>query len=164
MLYYWLVCAQSAVCFKSVEFEYPASGLVHIAYFWCYYISDIECMGKDCDVLIPEDFVLATVTNPKLRDKYQEYAFSDFVKVTKKQSSLRNVQLSCPQQLWCCLNVSSTPIELRSDSSRAAVLSGSELLCDHPGSSVEAEAGGMQLLQNHVLVRFSLQKSPNHFN
>ena len=50
----------------------------------CVYLSllvDIECMGKDCDVLIPEDFVLSTVTNPKLRDKYQEYAFSDFVKV-----------------------------------------------------------------------------------
>ena len=45
-------------------------------------LADIECMGKDCDILIPEDFVLNSVTSPKLRDKYQKHAFSDFVAVS----------------------------------------------------------------------------------
>jgi len=40
----------------------------------------IECMGKDCFVLADEDFVLDLLTNSTLRDKYQEYTFSDHVK------------------------------------------------------------------------------------
>ena len=44
-------------------------------------LSELECMGKDCNVLMPEDFVLSIVTNPRLRDKYQEYGFRDHVKV-----------------------------------------------------------------------------------
>ncbi|KAK2163122.1 hypothetical protein LSH36_85g05039 [Paralvinella palmiformis] len=39
----------------------------------------IECMFKDCCVLVPEDFVLQIVTNPKIRDKYQEFCFRDYV-------------------------------------------------------------------------------------
>ncbi|KAK2189848.1 hypothetical protein NP493_95g01008 [Ridgeia piscesae] len=42
--------------------------------------TELECMGKDCNVLMPEDFVLSIVTNPRLRDKYQEYGFQDHVK------------------------------------------------------------------------------------
>ncbi len=41
----------------------------------------MECMGKDCDILVPEDFVLKVVTNPKVRDKYMEYTFDDHVEV-----------------------------------------------------------------------------------
>lgn len=46
----------------------------------------IECMGKGCNILVHEDFVLSLLTNSHLRDKYQEYTFSDHVKV--KQNSL----------------------------------------------------------------------------
>lgn len=40
----------------------------------------IECMGKGCNILVHEDFVLSLLTNSHLRDKYQEYTFSDHVK------------------------------------------------------------------------------------
>ncbi|XP_013385980.1 potential E3 ubiquitin-protein ligase ariadne-2 [Lingula anatina] len=40
----------------------------------------IECMGKDCNILATEDFVLSTVSQPEIRDKYQRFAFSDYVK------------------------------------------------------------------------------------
>ena len=59
-------------------------------------------MGKDCDVLIPEDFVLNTVTNPKLRDKYQEYCFSDFVKVCNIISAL--LRFLCICVFGCCVS------------------------------------------------------------
>ena len=39
-------------------------------------------MGRDCNILVPEDFVLSLLTNPKLRDRYQECTFRDHVKVT----------------------------------------------------------------------------------
>lgn len=40
----------------------------------------IRCMAQDCDVLATEDFVLTLVTRPGLRKKYQQFAFSDYVK------------------------------------------------------------------------------------
>jgi len=40
----------------------------------------IECMGKDCCLLVDEDFVMGLLSNPMLRDKYQEFSFSDHVK------------------------------------------------------------------------------------
>ena len=46
------------------------------------YFSALECMGRDCEILVPEDFVLNIVTNPKIRDKYQEFSFQDFVRVS----------------------------------------------------------------------------------
>jgi hypothetical protein len=48
-----------------------------------FLISAVECMGKDCFVLADEDFVLNLLTNSTLRDKYQEYTFSDHVKVCR---------------------------------------------------------------------------------
>lgn len=48
---------------------------------FCFVILAVECMGKDCFVLADEDFVLNLLTNSTLRDKYQEYTFSDHVKV-----------------------------------------------------------------------------------
>ncbi|XP_014678007.1 PREDICTED: protein ariadne-2-like [Priapulus caudatus] len=39
----------------------------------------IECMAKDCNLLVPEDFVLDTVLKPEMREKYQQYAFNDYV-------------------------------------------------------------------------------------
>ncbi|XP_050710210.1 potential E3 ubiquitin-protein ligase ariadne-2-like [Eriocheir sinensis] len=40
----------------------------------------IECMGNKCQVLAPEDFVLPLLKWPRLREKYQQYAFSDYVR------------------------------------------------------------------------------------
>ncbi len=48
----------------------------------CIVFSVLECMGQDCDILVPEDFALNVLTNPRLRTKYQEYMFSDHVKVS----------------------------------------------------------------------------------
>ncbi|XP_075219801.1 E3 ubiquitin-protein ligase ari-2 isoform X2 [Lycorma delicatula] len=40
----------------------------------------IACMAQDCEVLAPEDFVLTLLTRPQLREKYQQFAFRDYVK------------------------------------------------------------------------------------
>lgn len=37
-------------------------------------------MAQDCVVLAPEDFVLSIVNRPTLREKYQRFAFRDYVK------------------------------------------------------------------------------------
>ncbi|ESN94505.1 hypothetical protein HELRODRAFT_69165 [Helobdella robusta] len=42
--------------------------------------TSIECMGRECDLLVPEDMVMNILTNPNMRDKYQEYMFKDHVK------------------------------------------------------------------------------------
>ncbi|KAG1676714.1 putative E3 ubiquitin-protein ligase ariadne-2 [Nymphon striatum] len=40
----------------------------------------IECMAMRCFVLISEDLVLNLLTKPSFRKKYQQFAFSDYVK------------------------------------------------------------------------------------
>ncbi|KAJ9593833.1 hypothetical protein L9F63_027523 [Diploptera punctata] len=40
----------------------------------------IRCMAQDCEVLAPEDFVLTLLSRPNTRDKYQQFAFRDYVK------------------------------------------------------------------------------------
>lgn len=40
----------------------------------------IGCMASDCDVRVPEDMVLSLIARPMLREKYQQFAFRDFVK------------------------------------------------------------------------------------
>ncbi|BET02256.1 IBR [Nesidiocoris tenuis] len=40
----------------------------------------ISCMAQDCGLLAPEDFVLSLLTKMPLREKYQEFAFRDYVK------------------------------------------------------------------------------------
>ncbi|XP_077292104.1 E3 ubiquitin-protein ligase ari-2 [Arctopsyche grandis] len=40
----------------------------------------IECMATNCEVRAPEDFVLALVHKPSLRDRYQQFCFQDYVK------------------------------------------------------------------------------------
>jgi hypothetical protein len=45
-------------------------------------LAGMECMGKDCDILVPEDFVLNLVKDSKLRDKYIDNTFSDYVNVS----------------------------------------------------------------------------------
>lgn len=40
----------------------------------------IGCMAQDCEVLAPEDFVLTLVSRPNVREKYQHFAFRDYVR------------------------------------------------------------------------------------
>ncbi|XP_069937683.1 potential E3 ubiquitin-protein ligase ariadne-2 [Cherax quadricarinatus] len=40
----------------------------------------IECMGNSCQVLAPEDFVVPLLKRPRLKEKYQQYAFADYVR------------------------------------------------------------------------------------
>lgn len=42
--------------------------------------TQIRCMAAGCDVLVPEDLVLNLVSRPNVRDKYQQFAFQDYVK------------------------------------------------------------------------------------
>lgn len=42
--------------------------------------TQIRCMAAGCDVLVPEDLVLNLVSRPHVRDKYQQFAFQDYVK------------------------------------------------------------------------------------
>lgn len=42
--------------------------------------TQIRCMASGCDVLVPEDLVLTLVSRPMIRDKYQQFAFQDYVK------------------------------------------------------------------------------------
>lgn len=37
-------------------------------------------MAQDCEVLAPEDFVLTLVSRPNVREKYQHFAFRDYVR------------------------------------------------------------------------------------
>lgn len=40
----------------------------------------ISCMARECEVLVPEDFVLKHLTKANLREKYQQFTFKDYVK------------------------------------------------------------------------------------
>ncbi|KAK3866184.1 hypothetical protein Pcinc_028271 [Petrolisthes cinctipes] len=40
----------------------------------------IECMANNCQVLAPEDFVVPLLKHPVLKEKYQQYAFADYVR------------------------------------------------------------------------------------
>lgn len=42
--------------------------------------STMECMGQGCSLLVPEDFVFNILTKSSLREKYQVFLFSDYVK------------------------------------------------------------------------------------
>lgn len=44
-------------------------------------ISGIECMAKECPVLVTEDFVYKVLSDSKLRDKYSKFSFNDLIKV-----------------------------------------------------------------------------------
>ncbi|XP_041348541.1 potential E3 ubiquitin-protein ligase ariadne-2-like [Gigantopelta aegis] len=40
----------------------------------------IECMGNDCTVLVPEDFLCSILSDPTFRDRYSKLSFNDLVK------------------------------------------------------------------------------------
>ena len=41
----------------------------------------IECMGNECEVKVPEDFLYSVLSKPDLRDRYSQLSFLDYVKV-----------------------------------------------------------------------------------
>jgi len=41
--------------------------------------TDIECMAVDCNVILPEDMVLDLITKSQIREKYQRFAFEEYV-------------------------------------------------------------------------------------
>lgn len=61
--------------------------LEHFLFWQCLTVQistflGIECMAQQCDVLVPEDFALSLLTKSSFREKYQQYAFHDYVKVS----------------------------------------------------------------------------------
>lgn len=40
----------------------------------------IECMAQGCNVLASEDIVLSVLSKPTLRERYQQFAFSDYIR------------------------------------------------------------------------------------
>lgn len=42
--------------------------------------TSIGCMASNCDERVPEELVLNLLNKPVLRDKYQQFAFQDYVK------------------------------------------------------------------------------------
>lgn len=45
-------------------------------------------MGQDCSLLVPEDFVLGILTKSSHRERYQQFAFTDYVKVSSTPLTL----------------------------------------------------------------------------
>lgn len=40
----------------------------------------IKCMAQECDMLVPEDFVLKHLIRPNMREKYHQFTFQDYVR------------------------------------------------------------------------------------
>lgn len=57
--------------------------VTHSPLFFNMYIgisTAIGCMASKCNVRVPEEFILRLLTKPIIRDKYQQFAFLDYVK------------------------------------------------------------------------------------
>lgn len=74
-------------------------------------------MAQGCEVLVPEDFVLSLLTKSNMRDRYQNFAFRDYVKThpqlrfcpgpncqivmrSKEHRAKRVLCLSCKTIFW----------------------------------------------------------------
>lgn len=65
--------------FKLLEFLSDLSLYTHVA---CLLLSsDIECMGKGCNVIITEEMALQLISLPQIKDKYQRLAFESYINV-----------------------------------------------------------------------------------
>jgi ariadne-2 len=62
-----------------VQFELSDVGKIYFV-VWDFISLGIGCMAQECEVLAPEDFVLTLLSRPSTRDKYQQFAFRDYVK------------------------------------------------------------------------------------
>lgn len=54
-------------------------------------LAAIECMQKGCQALVPEDFAFKVIVHPKLRQRYQEFAFNDSVRVCVFHSIIAHI-------------------------------------------------------------------------
>ena len=57
---------------------------------------DIECMAEGCNVILPEDMVLDLITKSQIREKYQRFAFQDYVNVSMQIPCLSPLLFRCP--------------------------------------------------------------------
>ncbi|XP_063972023.1 potential E3 ubiquitin-protein ligase ariadne-2 isoform X2 [Diachasmimorpha longicaudata] len=83
------ICTVCMALFNPDKFATLTCGHSFCKDCWCMHFevqisqgisTDIGCMAQNCDVLVPEDFVLQLLTKPSMRDKYQHFAFRDYVK------------------------------------------------------------------------------------
>lgn len=56
--------------------------LLYVVSFFKIHLG-IECMAKECPVLVTEDFVYEILSQSKLRDNYSKFSFNDLIKVGK---------------------------------------------------------------------------------
>lgn len=56
------------------------------------YVVDIECMARECLVILTEDMVLDLITRAQTREKYQKFAFASYVNVS---TTIPNYTLIC---------------------------------------------------------------------
>ena len=64
--------------------------------------SGLECMQMDCKILVPEDFVLNIVSNSKIRARYSQYTFNDYVDVSRLECEWANIYI--PEIIWKVTN------------------------------------------------------------
>ena len=79
-------------------------------------------MGSKCQILAPEDFLLPLLIRPRLREKYQQYAFADYVRShpqlrfcpgpncnivvqAKDNKAKRVICSSCKSTFWYVINI-----------------------------------------------------------
>ncbi|XP_011151158.1 potential E3 ubiquitin-protein ligase ariadne-2 [Harpegnathos saltator] len=83
------VCSICVMIFPADRFSTLTCGHSFCKDCWCMHFevqitqgisTGISCMAHDCDVLAPEDFVLSILTKPNMRERYQQFAFCDYVK------------------------------------------------------------------------------------
>ena len=65
--------------FKQSIFLNQSVNRLFLTFIVC--VLGIECMQKDCHILVPEDFLCNALSKPELRDKYTQLSFTDHVKV-----------------------------------------------------------------------------------
>lgn len=55
------------------------------------YLTGIECMEKDCNILVPEDFICSALSKPDFRDRYSTRSFTDHIEVSKNYTNNSNM-------------------------------------------------------------------------
>ncbi|KAF7992175.1 hypothetical protein HCN44_001500 [Aphidius gifuensis] len=82
-------CSVCMTIYSADKFSILTCGDAFCKDCWCMHFevqitqgisTGIQCMAQNCKVLVPEDFVLSLLTKSNMRDKYQHFAFRDYVK------------------------------------------------------------------------------------
>ncbi|XP_076475890.1 E3 ubiquitin-protein ligase ari-2 isoform X2 [Bombus vancouverensis nearcticus] len=83
------LCSVCVIIYPAEKFSTLTCGHSFCKDCWCMHFevqitqgisTGISCMAQDCNVLAPEDFVLSLLTKPNMRERYQQFAFCDYVK------------------------------------------------------------------------------------